>query len=114
MIPKDTLWDWLSSSLLPWLWMLLNPKGRLLSPHNHLLTRSRVYFFHWWPLKEMGSAATLEDVAVPGLVLLGLWASGMHHHHHHPHHTQGADALICLFTFDYMGSSSLCADFLWL
>ena len=110
MIPKDMLWDWLSRSLLPWLRMLLNPKGRPLSPHNHLLPRSRVYFFHWWPLKEMGSAATLEDIAVPGLVLLGLWASGVHHQHHH--HTQGADALICLFTFDRTGSSSLRAGFL--
>ena len=110
MIPKDMLWDWLSRSLLPWLRMLLNPKGRPLSPHNHLLPRSRVYFFHWWPLKEMGSAATLEDIAVPGLVLLGLWASGVHHQHHH--HTQGVDALICLFTFDRIGSSSLRAGFL--
>ena len=58
----------------------------------------------------MGSAATLEDIAVPGLVLLGLWASGVHHQHHH--HTQGADALICLFTFDRTGSSSLRAGFL--
>lgn len=79
-------------------------------PTQPSAAQARVYFFHWWPLKEMGSAATPEDVAVPGLVLLGLWASGVHHQHHH--HTQGVDALICLFTFDRIGSSSLRAGFL--
>lgn len=110
MIAKDTLWDWLSSSLLPGLWMLLNPKGRPLSPPSHLLPRSRVYFFHWRPLKEMGSCSHPGGCSCALAGSAWTWAVGVHHRYHH--HMQGADALICSFTFDCIGSSSLRADFL--
>ena len=32
------------------------------------------------PLRRWGHATTLQNIAVPQMVLLGLWASGMHHH----------------------------------